>query len=205
MKTVRLLFAIVGLGLGATGLGLAEETARPASAAMRPQKEAATDPESPSVQGNGNQPNAGRESVRSKRPSEKGEGKTASGKSDGTNQTKTNPQGRAVLGRTPPFAAPAEPPGGKSAGEVPTQRASGTTLSPPGRGVRASPGGTTTGSAANEMENQSRPPGAGLARPLPKAELVKRRGPGTAVIGGVAMSNVKSTAALSGTGMRQRH
>ena len=185
MKTTRFLIILIGFGALTLGPGFAGP------------------PSHPALEGAPSQSRAKTTRVRPDSPVGANRGQTAG--------AKTTAKGHPGPKLPQPFHA-----NGTRGGDgfIPASRTSGNAaqLHQPGNAGfqprtlsgQAGQQGARAGSMANETQNQRRLPLAGLSGAPLSNPVVAHRGPGSALLGGPALSSARTAAVINGTGMRHR-
>ena len=203
MRMTFWLCAIIGVGVWTPQRGFAAEAStlprltQPSQNSAKPT--AARFPEA----GLHPQARAAADQSPGKSPEAEGERTRVSGKRAQSSGTKTSAKGRPGPKLPEPSKVQGEPLGeGRTADTA--NKAIPDHAAPLRRpGVNAAPAGAKAGSMLNAMDTQPRLPVHGLTSPLQNTQLVQRRSPGPAILGGPAISNLRDTAAINGTGMRR--
>jgi hypothetical protein len=179
MKTVRFLFAIVGLGALTLGPGFAQPSGAPEKAPYLSRPDG-------------------------KRWDQQQGESHASGTSSRAGGTRAAAKGHAG----PKLPQLFQGNGGRP-GQKPTNNARSKSISGHGAelhrpGLNQSAGGAKAGSMINEMESRRRLFALGLSGAPPPSLALRYRGHGLALLGGSALSSAGNTAAINGTGMRRK-
>jgi hypothetical protein len=204
LKTIRFIFTTIAVGALTLGLGLAGETSDQAREPALSEHEAKTTSDRPPGAGHGVQPRAARERADGKHLEDQRDEGPASGKSSRTSGTKPIAKHHAGPNLSQRLQGNGEHPGEKLANNAQIKSRSGNAAGLPQHGSDKSAGVAKAGSTSNKMENYRGLPVAGLSTPPPPNAVVRRRGPGPAIIGGSANSSTMNTAVINGTGMRRK-
>jgi hypothetical protein len=204
MKTPCFLFAMVGFGALTLGLSLAAE---PSDAPRRPapsQNRGQASGDRSADQGQREQPRAGGERAYGTPSDHKPDGGPASGKSALTKGTKTTDKRHPGSKQPQPLQSKGEHPGEKQADHVRTTTAFLNPAAPYQPALIPTTGTSKTASTINTMEDHRGLRVAGVSSHPTPSQVVPHRGPGPAIIGGLAASSTRSTAVINGTVMRHR-
>jgi hypothetical protein len=204
MKNFRLLFMIAGFGALALTAGFADDQSGSSSPTAPAEKHAAKSEDRPTGDGQTAPSRSDRESADSKHADDKKAGSHSSAKTVSAGKARPTIAPRANPRPPQPASAGSAPPADKPAVNARAK------AEPPGADGFPLPGqnkpiaAAKTGPTLSPAENVHHTPLAGLSAPPPPKQVIPHTGPAPAVIGGAATSTTRTTAALSGTGIKRK-